>query len=101
MRRPPHSDEIEIEHGERMIEVKIRFWTNNLAVTPGKVRPRHAWAKGVVRMERNGAHKIVPGSPVPFNSLLDLTSAIEKTLLKHSIRLHAPTRMRKYFDPSA
>jgi hypothetical protein len=94
------NEEIEIKYGERMIEVKIRFWTNNLAKTKGKVRRKHAWAKGVVRMERNEAHRITPGQPIPFNSLLELNSAIEKALLNHSIQLHAPRRMRKYFDPS-
>jgi hypothetical protein len=44
--------------GEKMIEIKIRFWINDLADEPGKVRPKHAWCSGVVRMERNNTHGV-------------------------------------------
>jgi hypothetical protein len=84
-------------HGEKMIEVKLRFWTNNLAGKKGKIIPKHAWAGGVVRMERNDLHGIKPTSPAPFHSLLDVGSVIEKTLIKHGIVLHPGRRMKKYF----
>jgi hypothetical protein len=87
---------IEAEQGERMIEVKIRFWTNDIAEGKGIVRPKHAWSSGVVRMERNNSHGIVPQSPEPFHSLMDLTSVVEKVLLAHGIVLHTSRRMRKY-----
>ena len=32
----------EAEHGEKMIEVKIRFWTNSIAEQEGKIIPKHA-----------------------------------------------------------
>jgi hypothetical protein len=32
--------------GEKMIEVRVRFWTNDLAEGPNRVRPKHAWASG-------------------------------------------------------
>src|SRR5690348_15040250 len=57
--------------GERMIEIKVRFWTNDIADTKGDVIPRHAWSSGVVRMEANHTHGIKPKNPAPFNSLLD------------------------------
>jgi hypothetical protein len=84
--------------GERMIEVKIRFWTNDLADGAGRVRPRHAWASGVVRMDPNATHGVTPGSPAPFHSLLDLGSVIEKVLIAHGITLHPGRRMKKYFS---
>lgn len=28
---------LEAEHGEKMIEIKLRFWTNDIAKEPGKV----------------------------------------------------------------
>lgn len=80
-----------------MIEVKIRFWTNNIATEKGNVRPKHAWSSGVVRMEGNKAHGIKPGKPIPFHNLLDIAGAIEKALIKHDIQLHIPRRMKKYF----
>jgi hypothetical protein len=76
----------EAKHGEKMIEVKIRFWTNDIAGTKDKVIRRHAWSSGVVRVERNDAHGISPSRGVPFNSLLDVGVAIEKALVAHGIR---------------
>ena len=86
-------------HGEKMIEVKVRFWTDEISVDKGKVIPRHAWTSGVVRLERNEAHSIKPSAPVPFNSLLDLGVAIEKALIAHGITLHPSRKMKKYVKP--
>lgn len=87
-------------HGEKMIEVKIRFWTDRIADGENRVRPKHAWASGVVRMEANPAHGIKPRKPVPFNTILDLQASIEKTLIQHGVRLHPSHKMRKYFSNS-
>ena len=88
----------EAQHGERMIEVKIRFWTDGLASEPGKIQPKHAWASGVVRMDSNRSHGISPKNPVPFNSLLDVGAKIEQVLLDHGVVLHRSTRMKKYLS---
>jgi hypothetical protein len=85
----------EAKHGERMIELKIRFWTDELC-GKGKVIPKHALTSGVVRVKRNEAHGIVPGKARPFNSLLDLGAAIEQTLKEHGIVLHVSSGMRSY-----
>ncbi len=87
---------IEAIHGEKMIEVKIRFWTNNIASEKGKVIPKHAWSDGVVRIEGNKSHGIIPGAPRPFHSLLDVGAVIEKVLIEHGIVLHPSRKMRKY-----
>ncbi len=79
---------IEAQQGERMIEVKIRFWTNNIAEGEGMILPKHAWSSGVVRMERNKPRGIVPESPVPFHSLMDIPAIIEKVLIAHGVVLH-------------
>jgi hypothetical protein len=52
----------EARHGEKMIEV-------NIAPEQGKVIPKHAWTSGVVRMDSNRTHGIVPKKPAVFNSL--------------------------------
>lgn len=95
-----HSDVAsqETKHGEKMIEVKIRFWTNDIAEEAGKINAKHAWTSGVVRMESNKSHGVVPGNPKPFHSLLDIGAVIEKVLIEHDIVLHPSTRMRKYVD---
>jgi hypothetical protein len=79
-----------------MIEIKVRFWTNDIAAEKGKVVPRHAWSSGVVRIERNRSHGIDPGAPKPFHSLLDVGHVIEKTLIEHGVVLHPSRTMRKY-----
>ena len=91
-------EELEAQHGERMIELKVRFWTNNIAEEPGKIVPKYAWASGVIHIERNRAHGIVPKQPMPFHTLLDLTAVIEKTLVMYDIRLHTSRRMKQYFS---
>jgi len=87
---------LEAKQGEKMIEVKLRFWTNDIATELGKVVPKHAWTSGVVRMERNKSHGIDPGNPQPFHSLLDVGAVIEKVLIDHGVVLHASKRMKKY-----
>jgi hypothetical protein len=89
---------LEAKQGEKMIEVKLRFWTNGIASQPGKVVPKHAWTSGVVRMERNKSHGIEPRNPQPFHSLLDVSAIIEKVLIEHGVVLHPSRRMKKYIS---
>jgi hypothetical protein len=94
----------EAEYGEKMIEVKLRFWTNDLviddkAIPKGQIVPKHAWAFGVVRMKSNKAHGIVAEQVEQFRSLLDVGVAIEKTLKKHGIVLHLSPTMKPYMAP--
>jgi hypothetical protein len=89
---------LEARQGEKMIEVKLRFWTNDIAPEVGKVIPKHAWAAGVVRIERNRSHGIEPGKPAPFHSLLDVGAVIEKTLIEHGVVLRPGRKMKKYFE---
>ena len=79
-----------------MIEIKVRFWTNDIADGRGRVIPKHAWSSGVVRIERNATHGIMPKNPKPFHSLLDLGSVIERVLVDQGVTLHPSRRMRKY-----
>jgi len=89
-------EEKEASHGQKMIEVKLRFWTNDIAKEKGKIIPKHAWSSGVVRLERNEAHGIDPGNPLLFYSLLDVGAVIEKALIQHGVRIHTSSRMKKY-----
>jgi hypothetical protein len=86
----------EAAHGKKMIEVKVRFWTNDLADGKGKILPKHAWGAGVVRIASNDSHGIVPGTPVPFNSLAEVPAKIEKLLIDQGITIHKSDRMKKY-----
>jgi hypothetical protein len=82
--------------GENMIEVRLRFWTNNIAGNKGRILPKHAWSSGVVRMQANKSHGIVPRNPKPFQSLLDIGAVIEAALIEHGVVLHSSRRMKKY-----
>ena len=95
---PKNVESREAEHGQKMIEVKLRFWTNDIADNPGQIVPKHAWSAGVVRIESNRAHGIVPAAPKPFHSLLDVGSVIEKLIIEQDIVLHPSSRMKKYFE---
>ncbi|PYP90828.1 MAG: hypothetical protein DMG65_09980 [Candidatus Angelobacter sp. Gp1-AA117] len=88
----------EATHGEKMIEIKIRFWTDELCER-GKVVPKHGLTAGVVRIKPNKTHGIAPGKAVPFNSLLDLGAAIEKVFKQHGIVLHIGSGMKTYLAP--
>jgi hypothetical protein len=86
----------EAKHGEKMIELKIRFWTDNIAASQTEIIPKHGWTSGVVRIKRNKTHGIMPGKAHTFNSLLDVGAAIEKTLKEQGIILHVSRGMKKY-----
>jgi len=87
---------VKAKHGEKMIEVKIRLWTNDISNDAGCVIPKHAWTSGVVHMEKNDSHGITPCNPKVFHSLLDIGAVIEKVLMEHDIVLHPSTKMQKY-----
>lgn len=98
MAKRASANSAEAKHGEKMIEVKLRFWTNNVSPDSGTVLAKHAWTGGVVRMERNDSHGIKPGSPRPFHSLLDVGAVVERVLIDHGIVLHPSRRMKKYLS---
>jgi hypothetical protein len=83
------------QHGEKMLEVKVRFWTDGIA-GEGKIRPKHACASGIVRLKSNPAHGIKSPTQLTFNSLLELPGVIEKLLIEEGITLHVTAKMRKY-----
>ena len=85
----------EAKHGERMIEIKVRFWTDAIE-GPGRIRPKHAWGSGVVRMAKNKPHAIIPGPPRMFNSLMELGTVIERVLIEHEIVILHSNKMKKY-----
>lgn len=82
--------------GERMIELKVRFWTDAIAEGKGRIRPKHAWTRGMITIDRNGPHGIAPKRGRPFNSLMELRSAVEKVLMDHGVQLHLCSKMDRY-----
>jgi hypothetical protein len=88
-------------HGEKMIELRIRFWTNDIAPVKGQILPKRAWSGGVVLMDRNEAHGIVPRDPAPFNNMSQLPDAIERCLIAHGVKLYAGGRDAKLYVAEA
>lgn len=88
--------ERQAKRGQKMIEVKVRFFTNDIATQGGRIIPKECWDSGVVRIARNKAHGIVPIEPIPFNSLLDLPAKMEQLFLKSAIKLHLGRSSRRY-----
>ncbi len=82
-------------YGEKMIEVKVRFWTDDMA-GKGEIVPKNAWTAGVVRIDRNDVHGIKPGKPRHFNTTMEIPAMIERVLIEHGISLHPSPKMRKY-----
>jgi hypothetical protein len=83
-------------HGEKMLEVKVRFFTNAISGKPGTVIPAHGMTKGFVRMDHNEAHGIRGGRPRPFNSLMEIPAAIEQVLIDNRVQLYAAAKTGKY-----
>lgn len=89
-------------YGERMIEISMKFWTNNISTKDGYIVKKECWDSGVIRLTTNKAHGIKQnGSPVPFHSLLELPRAIEKVVMTHGIKLRIGSRSQKYLKPAA
>ena len=93
------SSEMEREavYGKKMVEIKVRFWTNDIAEGEGKIIPKECWDSGVVRLSSNKSHDIVSKKPIMFDSLMDLTAKIEKALISHGIKLHLGNRSQKMY----
>jgi hypothetical protein len=89
----------EAQWGKRMIEVRVRLWTDKIAAGKGVIRPKHAWGAGVVRIDRNVEHGIVAGKGIPFNSMAEIPSKIERVLLDHGVKIHPSSRERRYIVP--
>jgi hypothetical protein len=83
-------------HGQKMIEVRIRFWTNEIADQAGQIVRKNAWDGGVVHVQGNKSHGIEPMNPIPFNGMAELPAKIEKVLLAHGIVLHLSRRASRY-----
>ena len=90
-------EERKAKHGEKMISLDVRFWTDGIADTQGMIVPKHAVAAGVVKLNRNDSHGIkTTPNPVVFNTPMQLLTAIEKLLIREGVTLHLSSTMRRY-----
>ncbi|MEM1582842.1 MAG: hypothetical protein QXK89_10125 [Candidatus Bathyarchaeia archaeon] len=90
--------EVEAKYGERMIELRVAFFTDNIANTEGKVVPKVCWDIGTVRLLANAAHGVKASEPYFFDGLSELLTTIEKLLVDNGIKvLHCPRRTRDLY----
>ncbi len=89
---------VEGQQGNKMIELRVRFWTNNIAKGDNMVAPKHCWDSGMVAMDRNTLHEITGREQMPFHSLMTLSHSIEKLLLRNGIKLHMNHRTKKLYS---
>jgi len=80
-------DEVEAKHGERMIELKIAFFTDNIASEEGKVIPKVCWDVGTVRLLANASHGLRPSEPYFFSGLSELLPTIERLLAENEVKV--------------
>ena len=83
-------DEREAEHGEKMIEIKVRFLTNRIANRPGHI----AWARALLRggqdrAQRSARHHAQEATAGAVQLVVGPGGAIEQVLIKNRITLHA------------
>ena len=81
----------------KMIEISIKFWTDDIAEEKGQVLPKHGWASGVMNLRANSRHGITAENPVPFNSVAEIPILIERLLTQQGIKLHLSNKARKLY----
>lgn len=91
-------EEVKAGKNEKMITVNIKFFTNEIAEQPGRIKPKHAWTKGMLQLQANASHGIKASKDIPFNSLMELTHALERMLIREGITLHIYGSLGKYLE---
>ncbi|MEM3832500.1 MAG: hypothetical protein QW128_02735 [Thermoprotei archaeon] len=87
--------EVEAKRGERMIELRVAFFTNEIASEKGKVVPRVCWSVGTVHLLANASHGLKSSKSYFFNELSELFPTIEKLLAENGVKvLHYRGRTR-------
>jgi hypothetical protein len=86
-------DEAIADEGEKMVEVRLRFWTNHIA-SNGAIVPKHIWPHGMARIISNPSHDLKAGASVPFRGLASIVDAVEKLFAAHGITLQVPKAER-------
>ena len=69
----------------RTVCVKLRFWTNDLAVKHHGRPSTACWDGGVLIIEQNKSKGIRTSNPIPFNNFEDIVPAIKEILRKNHV----------------
>lgn len=89
---------IDAQHGEKVIELRVAFFTDEIASAQGRVVPKVCWDIGTVHLFANASHGIKSSEPYFFNGLSELPKVIEEILANNEIKiLHSPKRTKKLY----
>jgi hypothetical protein len=80
----------------KMIKVEIRLWTNDLGEN-GEVSPGAAWDSGTITVPVNKRHGIKSGTQVRFDSIAQVSGAVERALIDAGVTLYHGRVSGKYF----
>lgn len=97
-----NSNQCEIEpnpkRGEKMIELRVRLWTDEIAEVDGAIVKKHCWDYGTVSMLQNDSHGIEPQGDTHFHSIMDLTGVVAEVLARHGVRMHVGPKSAKTLE---
>jgi len=79
-------NEVRSTHGKKTIEVRLRFFTDDLAQQDGHIVPKHCWSIGGASMPVNEDHGIESRQTVLFNSIAAILPAIEELFSANGIQ---------------
>ena len=85
---------------ERMIQIRVRFWTHDIVEGEGYILPKHARSRGRIELMTNHSHGIegLKDKKISFESLMELPAKIEELLIREGITLHMSPKMQKYMQ---
>ncbi len=89
--------ERDANYGKKTIEVRVRFFTDSIADTKGKIIPKVCWDGGAVFMIKNEAHGIVPQPPEIFNTMTEIVPKIETVLRQHGVKVVRSVTAKKLY----
>ena len=84
------------KHGQKMLEVRVRFWTDDIAGKKGEIIPKHARGSGMINIDRNDAHGLTPEKWLAFNSMAEIPAVLEKCLIENGVKIISSRKMKKY-----
>lgn len=88
-----------VAHGNKLIKIEVRFWTDAIASDEKSLIPRVAWDSGTIHILKNQGHGIKGSKSIPFNSLSELQPTIEATFKKSGIILLHSRKYRRVYHP--
>ena len=88
---------VKAKKGEKTIEVRIYFFTNNISKKKGEINQKECWESGRVMVTPNKSHGIKSKRAETFSSVSSLTRTIEKVLISQNIKIHPGKQTKQLY----